>query len=191
MVRTAPTLKPRIERAALDVFVRDGFDAATTKLIAAEAQVSEGALYRHYRSKDDLAVSLFLGVHRRLGDLVASAAASAGDIREKAAAVVAAYAQVADEDWLLFAFHLLHIHRFLRHYQQDGRDPVSIVERLIAAAMLADELPLGDSRLIADMAIGAIFQVAASRAYGRLGDEGLTPHVPLMTAAVQAVLYAR
>ena len=56
--------KPRIERAALEVFVRDGVDAATTKAIAAQAGVSEGAIYRHFRSKDELATSLFMAVHR-------------------------------------------------------------------------------------------------------------------------------
>ncbi|HSK41787.1 MAG TPA: helix-turn-helix domain-containing protein, partial [Arenibaculum sp.] len=58
--------KPRIERAALEVFVRAGVDAATTRAIAAQAGCSEGALYRHWKSKDELALSLFMGVHRRL-----------------------------------------------------------------------------------------------------------------------------
>ena len=52
--------KPRIERAALEVFVRDGVDAATTKAIAAQAGVSEGAIYRHWRSKDELAITRLL-----------------------------------------------------------------------------------------------------------------------------------
>ena len=191
MTRTAPTLKPRIERAALEVFVREGFDAATTKLIAAQAQVSEGALYRHYRSKDELAVSLFMGVHRRLSTLIEDASAEAEGIRDKAAAIVAAYCEVADEDWLLFSFHMLHIHRFLPYYQEDGRDPVSTVESVVKQAMRDLELPPGDPRLLAAMAIGLIAQVAQNRAYGRLGDDSLTSHAPIMTAAVQAVLFAR
>ena len=50
--------KPRIERAALEVFVRDGVDAATTRAIATAAGVSEGALYRHYKGKDYLVVGV-------------------------------------------------------------------------------------------------------------------------------------
>jgi hypothetical protein len=49
-------------------------------------------------------------------------------IQAKAAAVVRAYCTVADEDWLLFAFHLLQLHHFLPYYQEDGRDPVTMVE---------------------------------------------------------------
>ena len=52
--------KPRIERAALQAFVDRGVDAATTKLIAAKAGVSEGAIYRHWKSKDELALGLFM-----------------------------------------------------------------------------------------------------------------------------------
>ena len=78
--------KPRIERAALEVFVREGVDAATTRAIATEAGVSEGALYRHYRSKDELAASLFMTVHRRLSSLIEDSAAEAVGIKDKAAA---------------------------------------------------------------------------------------------------------
>ena len=67
--------KQKIDEAAVRLFARDGFDAATTKQIALAAGVSEGAIYRHYRSKDELAISLFMGVHRRLSQMVAEAGA--------------------------------------------------------------------------------------------------------------------
>jgi AcrR family transcriptional regulator len=189
--REIMSAKPRIERAALEVFVRDGVDAATTRAIAAEAGVSEGALYRHYRSKDELAASLFMTVHRRLSSLIEDSAAEAVGIRDKAAAIVRAYCQVADEDWLTFAFHLTQIHRFIPLYQEDGRDPVTVTENVIKQAMIAAELPPADPRLLAAMAIGVITQTAQNKAYGRLGDDSLSAHAPLMTAAVQAVLFAR
>jgi AcrR family transcriptional regulator len=183
--------KPRIERAALEVFVSDGVDAATTKAIAAKAGVSEGAIYRHWKSKDELALGLFMATHRRLSDLIAQNAEASKGVHAKAAALVATYCTVADEDWLLFSFHLLHLHHFLPYYQEDGRDPVTLVETVIKQAMLTMELPPGDPRVIAAMAIGVIAQTAQNKAYGRLGDDALSAHAPLMTAAVQAVLVAR
>ena len=185
----APT-KDRIDRAALDLFVRLGVDAATTRQIATAAGISEGALYRHYRSKDALAVSLFMGVHRRLSLLVEEAASGASDIRAKAAAIVAAYCQVADEDWTLFSFHMLSLHRFIPFYQEDGRDPVSVIETLLKQAMVSVEIPPADPRVLAAMVIGVVMQTAQNKAYGRI-DNPMSAHAPLMTTAVQAILFAR
>jgi AcrR family transcriptional regulator len=183
--------KPRIERAALEAFVIEGVDATTTKTIAARAGVSEGAIYRHWKSKDELAVGLFMGCHRRLSTLIEDEAGALHGIEAKAEALVRAYCAVADEDWLLFSFHLLQLHHFLPYYQEDGRDPVTLVEDIIKRAMLAIQLPPGDPRVLAAMAIGVITQTAQNKAYGRLGDDALSAHAPLMTAAVKAVLFAR
>lgn len=182
--------KDRIDAAAINLFVHMGVDAATTKLIAKAADVSEGAIYRHYTSKDELALTLFMGAHRRLSGLVEAAAEGECGIRAKAAAIVSAYCQAADENWPLFTFHMLSLHRFLPFYQEDGRDPVSVVERLLKRAMLEAELPPADPRVLASMAIGVIVQTAQNRAYGRF-EEPLGAHAPLMTAAVEAVLFAR
>lgn len=60
---TAPLgTKDKLLRAGLVLVARDGFGAATTAAIAAEAGVAEGTLYRHFPSKDDL----FIEAYRRL-----------------------------------------------------------------------------------------------------------------------------
>src|SRR5205814_1285993 len=51
--------RPDIERAALRLFVRRGVRGTTVRDIAADAGVAEGTLYRHWRSKRDLARTLF------------------------------------------------------------------------------------------------------------------------------------
>jgi AcrR family transcriptional regulator len=182
--------KEKIDAAAIDIFVREGVDAATTRQIAAIAGVSEGAIYRHYRSKDALALGLFMAAHRRLSSLVAEAAAGEATLNGKTAAIVRAYCQAADENWPLFTFHLLSLHRFLPYYQEDGKDPVSVVEQLVKRAMMEAELPPGDPRIVASMAIGVVVQTALNKAYGRF-DEPMSAHAPLMAAAAQAVLHAR
>jgi len=184
------SMKTRIDAAAIELFVHMGVDASTTKLIAKAAGISEGAIYRHYRSKDELALTLFMGVHRRLSALVEEAAAGVHGIRAKAAAIVSAYCQAADEDWPKFTFHLLSIHRFLPFYQEDGRDPVSMVEKVLKLAMIEAEVPPADPRVLASMAIGVIVQTAQNKAYGRF-DTPMSAHAALMTAGVEAVLFAR
>jgi len=182
--------KASIDAAAIEMFVKVGVDAATTKMIAAAAGVSEGAIYRHYRSKEQLALDLFMAAHRRLSSLVESAAEGARDIRGKAEAIVRAYCEAADENWPLFTFHMLSIHHFLPAYQEDGRDPVSMVERVLKRAMMEAEIPPADPRVLAAMVIGIIVQTAQNKAYGRF-DAPLSAHAPLMTAGVRAVLFAR
>lgn len=182
--------KERIDAAALTLFLEFGVDAATTRQIAAAAGVSEGAIYRHYKSKDELAVALFMGAHRRLSSLVEEAASRADDIRAKAQAIVDAYCRAADENWRLFAFHMRNIHRFLPYYQEDGRDPVSMVEAILRQAMRDVAVPPADPRVLAAMVIGVVVQTAENKAYGRL-DSPLSAHAPLMGKAVQAILFAR
>ena len=50
----ASAQREHILDSAATVFTRRGFERATTKLIAAEAGLSEGALYHHFRGKRDL-----------------------------------------------------------------------------------------------------------------------------------------
>jgi AcrR family transcriptional regulator len=58
-MRDGSTTKHRIERAALKLFVQQGIPETSIKEIAREAGVSQGAMYNHYRSKEDLAWELF------------------------------------------------------------------------------------------------------------------------------------
>ena len=46
--------REHIKRAALVTFARHGFTGTKTSMIAAEAGISEGLIYRYYKSKDEL-----------------------------------------------------------------------------------------------------------------------------------------
>lgn len=46
--------KEQIKQAALITFARHGFTGTKTSMIASEAGISEGLIYRYYKSKDDL-----------------------------------------------------------------------------------------------------------------------------------------
>jgi AcrR family transcriptional regulator len=56
--RTRETQK-RLLDAAAEVFVRDGYEAAQLDAIAARAGRSKGAVYTHFKSKEDLFLVLF------------------------------------------------------------------------------------------------------------------------------------
>jgi AcrR family transcriptional regulator len=186
----AKDTKHRIARAALDLFVQDGFDAATTRQIAARCELSEGAIYRHYASKDDIARELFLSIHTRLTALVGEAASAHATINEQVRAVITAYCAVADEDWTLYSFHLLQLHRFLGYWNDSDGDPVSAIAMIVQNAINNGELPEGDAELLAGMALGVVTQVAQNKAYGRLTGP-LSQYVEAFTIGALAVLRAR
>ncbi len=186
----AKDTKHRIARAALDLFVQDGFDAATTRQIAARCGLSEGAIYRHYASKDDIARELFLSIHMRLTTLVATVGDDFDTIDDAVRAIIVAYCQVADEDWQLYAFHLLQLHRFLGYWRDEDGDPVSAVASIVKKAIENGQLPPGNPELLAGMALGVVTQVAQNKAYGRL-DSSLSDLAGHFTTAILAVLRAR
>ncbi|MAB11068.1 MAG: TetR family transcriptional regulator [Hyphomonas sp.] len=185
----ARNARPKIERAALKLFVHEGVDAATTREIAEKAGVSEGALYRHYKGKDQLALSLFMETHNRLGQMMQEALSGDGTLEDKVHAAVKAYCELADEDFLLFSFHLVSLNRYLPYDKRREDDPVSITERIIESLMEADVIPKGDPALKAAMTLGIVMQAGQNKIYNRLPGP-LSQHADAMARAVVAVLKA-
>ena len=179
--------RPKIERAALELFVNVGVDAATTREIAESAQVSEGALYRHYKGKDELALALFMETHNRLSVMLAEALGGTGTLDEKVHAAVTAYCALADEDFLLFSFHLVSLHKYLPYDRRREDDPVSVTEQIISGLMDAGTIPKGDPALKAAMALGVVMQAGQNKIYNRLPGP-LSRHAPALARAVLAVL---
>lgn len=54
VIEVAHKGKEQLLRAAIQVFSDQGFEKATTRTIAAAAGMTTGALYHHYKNKDDL-----------------------------------------------------------------------------------------------------------------------------------------
>ena len=186
----ARNARPKIERAALKLFIREGIDAATTRNIADQAGVSEGALYRHYKGKDQLALSLFMETHNRLGSLMQEAFLEPGSLEDKVRRAVAAYCTLADEDWLMFSFHLVSLNRFLPHDVRRDDDPVSIIEALIDGVMAAGEIPKGDPAVLAAMSLGVVMQAGLNKIYNRLPGP-FSQHVDAFTRAILAIIYQK
>ena len=182
--------RAKIERSSLELFVQKGIAATTTREISAGAGISEGAIYRHFESKDEIAFELFKKIHIRLAEEIDDIATSGKSIDDKARAVVTTYVTLADEDPLLFSYHLRFQHLFFDRYNARKRpNPVDNVERIIGDAIAAGEIPSGDPILLGAMALGIVIQPSAHRAYGRL-EGPFEQHIDHFTRAVLAVLKA-
>lgn len=186
----ARNARPKIERAALQLFISEGVDAATTREIADVAGVSEGALYRHYKGKDELALALFMETHNRLAEMMQEAFSKPGTIEERVRRAVTAYCELADEDWLLFSFHLVSLNKFVPHDTKRDDDPVTIVETLIAALMDAREIPKGDPAISAAMILGVVMQAGLNKIYNRLPGP-FSQHIETFTRTIMAILHQK
>lgn len=186
----ARNARPKIERAALKLFISEGVDAATTREIADVAGVSEGALYRHYKGKDELALALFMETHNRLAEMMQGAFSQPGTLEDRVRRAIAAYCELADEDWLLFSFHLVSLNKFVPHDTRRDDDPVTVVERLVAMLMESGDIPKGDPAIIAAMSLGVVMQAGLNKIYNRLPGP-FSQHIDTFTRTIMAILHQK
>ncbi|WP_291844767.1 TetR/AcrR family transcriptional regulator [Maricaulis sp.] len=181
------TTKARIERAALQLFASHGMDGVSIKQIAEACTISDGAMYRHFKSKDALARLMFEAIHKKLLDMVASHLRPNASLEEIARALVTAYCTLADEDPAQFTYHLTHRNYFIAASGDGGADPSDLMTDCIAQAMKRGEIPEGDPELRSAMALGVVMQAAEYSLYGRI-DRPLSQHIDQFTRGIMAVL---
>lgn len=180
------TKKARIERAALTLFAQDGIEQVTTKAIASAAEVSEGLIYRHFTSKEELARALMSAVHNQLSDIINSAA-GLSDIGAQIRHIATAYCDIADADWMLFRYHILYLHRFPNISSAAGYDPLSLTQSLLETAMERGDIPTEDAHILAPMALGIVLQTAEAKVLGFITGS-LGDHLDLFVRRIEAVL---
>jgi len=158
----------RIEHVAVGLFASKGVRETTIKDIAAGAGLSEGALYRHFTSKDDLVWRTFEHHYLALAARLATAAGRAGATREKLAAMIHEACVAHDEDTALFHFLVFVQHGQLARLADGTPTPVTVFRDVITAGMAAGDLPPQDAELATAMAMGLVLQPMTFIAHGRL-----------------------
>ncbi len=112
--------KRKILITALALFVRDGLCETSVRDIAKASGFTNPALFKHFRSKDDLARYLFERCYLELAGLVANAIASRPTFAEKQRAVIEAYLAALDRD----SNSVLYVQDGLRHFWPQMPDSV-------------------------------------------------------------------
>lgn len=181
------TTKARIERAALQLFANHGMDGVSIKQIAQACEISDGAMYRHFKSKDDLGRLMFEAIHAKLLDMVAENIAPGATLETIARALTSAYCRLADGDPAQFTYHLTHRNYFIAASGDGGADPSDVMTQCVAEAMQRGEIPHGDPELRSAMAIGVVMQAAEYSLYGRI-KRPLAEHIDEFTRGIMAVL---
>jgi AcrR family transcriptional regulator len=165
--RTAET-RERIQRAALQNFVEQGIDKTSIRDIADTAHISLGAMYNHFKSKDELARELFLNGWNEIGEELRRRAAAQPSFAGKMRAMIGYVFKCYDEDWVLVTYIFSSRHRHLQDVRASRGNPYMMFRMVIADAMRKGAIPRGDLDLKTALIVGGVIQAIDSRILVRL-----------------------
>jgi len=186
-MRDGTPTREKIERKAMELFVAKGVAETTIRDIAEAADIAEGALYRHYRGKDQLIQALFQQHYASFAERLEALQAGEHGTREKLWVMIAECAHVFDADRVRFQFLLLVQHQSMRRLGDSQATPVEVVRRVLMEGMARGEIPKSDPDLAAAWVMGLIVQPATFKTYGRLPGP-MTPLAPALAEACWRVL---
>jgi AcrR family transcriptional regulator len=189
MARDGQETKERIERTALELFVEHGIAETSIRDIAKAAGVSLGALYVHYKGKDELAWELFSRNFAAIGTEMRRVAEEASTLEAKLTAMIGYMFRCFDEDWVAISFVFFARHQHIKRLTRAIPNPYVVFRGVVADAVEAGRLPRQDPEFAAALAVGAIIQVIDIRILGRLKGP-LAVHAAPVTQACLRLLRA-
>jgi AcrR family transcriptional regulator len=179
--------RERIETAAIRLFVRQGVSDTSVRDIAQAVDISEGALYRHFASKDELVWTIFERHYSAFGRQLALRAEAEGTARGKVAAMIREFCRAHDENPTLFRFLLFVQHGQLGKLSADAQTPVQVLSDVLRAAIASGEVPAQPPDLAAALIFGVVLEPVQFAAYGRLPSD-MAPLCERLVAAAWAAV---
>src|SRR5262245_12240774 len=168
MARQITKLKG-IESTAIELFASRGLAQVTVKEIAENANCAEGALYRHYKSKEEMAWLLFRREVEKFGARLSKVLHSQESFSQRIRASIELFYKFFDEDRTTFSFILLAQHDFPADWKINPTfNPDTLVAEFIKKGMKEGKVRIPDASLGAAMVLGLVLQPATMCAEGKL-----------------------
>ena len=124
--------RQRIEQAATQLFVARGITETSVRDITRAVGISEGALYRHFESKDDLVWQTFEQGYTSFARELESLAARETTARQKVAAMIRGFCRAHDANPTHFNFLVFVQHGQLAKLAEDAPTPVTVMRAVLA-----------------------------------------------------------
>ena len=152
--------RPGIEAAAIRLFAAKGLPGATIRDIASAAGVTEGALYRHYLGKEDMAWKLYCRETRRFLDAFEPILADEADpLPQRLFAAVQFIYRYYREDPDRLIFVLVMARSFpARSLDEEGLDPDAPILRILRQEMARGGVGPADPELLLAMLRGIVLE---------------------------------
>jgi AcrR family transcriptional regulator len=179
--------RQRIEEAATRLFVERGITETSVRDITRQVGISEGALYRHFESKDDLVWQTFEQGYSSFARELDSLAARETGAKQKIAAMIRGFCRAHDDNPTLFNFLVFVQHGQLSKMPEDAATPVTVMRSVLKRAIDEAEIPPQDPDLATALVLGAVLQPATFAAYGRIALK-LEPVSDRLVAAAWAAV---
>ena len=141
--------KERILNAALRLFSVKGFKGTTMKDIARDADITEGAIYRHFRSKEEIVEHLISSISSEIREKVLGEVLTKEDVVERAKTLAEALLEYALEHPDSFRF--LTIYHILREEGKTRRLPGELLLENFRRSYMR-----GDLKLLPEVAFSLI-----------------------------------
>lgn len=132
--------KGDILKASLSLFAAKGYDAVSVRDIAKAAGVSEAALYKHFKGKDDMALYIFKTILIDYTGRLSSIEGRDEDAVSKLCRIVEITYDLYEAYPAEIRFALLSQYSFWDLVDEEIK-PHFVIKRILEAGMEADEIP--------------------------------------------------
>jgi TetR/AcrR family transcriptional regulator, repressor of fatR-cypB operon len=178
--------------AALALFTRNGIDATTIRDIADKSGFTNPAIFKHFESKEALALCLFERCYRWMADAFRAVDDENADARTRLLAAGDCALRLMDEDIEAVLCVQENLRRFWRDLKPDTRalSLLAHMRQLIACGVAEGSVSTAVSaNLIASAILGFLGQIAREYYFGEIGNAA-TAQSPAVRAIILRILNA-
>ncbi|MCH8982375.1 TetR/AcrR family transcriptional regulator [candidate division KSB1 bacterium] len=162
------TKKTDVIDAALALFMRKGIKATTTRDIALRAGISEGTIYRHFQSKEDLAESIFEENLDYFWKYLKGYLKNTKNTEEMLQAFVAGFFEFSRREQRSYGFIIAAHQTELKKHSREKMKPKEMLTKILRLGQKEGIFRKMDLQLAGAMVMGTIMQTIFYLKNGRI-----------------------
>jgi AcrR family transcriptional regulator len=162
------TKKPEVVDAALTLFMRKGIKATTTRDIALRAGISEGTIYRHFDSKEELAEVVFEESLVYFARFLKGYLKNSREPREMLEAYIEGMFEFGRREQRRYAFIMSAHQTELKRHSRERMKPKQMLAKILQLGQRRGVFRKIDVQLVCAMVMGTIMQTIFYLKSGRI-----------------------